>query len=177
MLALPLVFHQRLLILMSKSLVLLFFLLLCSPALLAQNVNLDNYDVYMGDTLISKTDFLNKSKSLSGERMKQLKFRPISDGQKKYYYLNGQVYSEGEIRNKKENGFWTYWHENGQKAREGSFEQGKRTGTHTYWYPNGNLRGVGNFKDDKYDGKWTMYNEEGVKVEEQVYRNGELVKE
>jgi antitoxin component YwqK of YwqJK toxin-antitoxin module len=102
-----------------------------------------------------------------------LTFKPITDGQKKSYYLNGQLSGQGEIKNKKENGLWTYWHENGQKAREGSFDEGKRTGTHTYWYPNGNVRGVGSFKNDKYDGKWTMHKEDGSETILQRRRIGE----
>ena len=140
-----------------------------------QHLNLDEYDIFIGDTLINKTDFLKNGKSLESTRAKSLQFKPIADGQKQVYYLNGQLYGQGEIRNKKENGFWTYWHENGQKAREGSFNEGKRTGTHTYWYPNGTLRGVGNFKNDKYDGKWIMYKEDGSQTIEQFYKDGEPV--
>jgi antitoxin component YwqK of YwqJK toxin-antitoxin module len=142
-----------------------------------QNLNLDEYDIFIGDTLINKTDFITNGKSLNSERTKRLTFKPIADGQKRFYYLNGQLSGQGEIKNKKENGLWTYWHDNGQKAREGSFDEGKRTGTHTYWYPNGKLRGVGNFKNDKYDGKWTMYNEDGTETIEQIYKDGELVKQ
>ena len=114
---------------------------------------------------------------MDSARAKLLTFKPITDGPKNVYYLNGQLSGQGEIKNKKENGFWTYWHENGQKAREGSFDAGKRTGTHTYWYPNGNLRGVGNFKNDKYDGKWTMHKEDVSETIEQFYKDGELVKQ
>jgi antitoxin component YwqK of YwqJK toxin-antitoxin module len=142
-----------------------------------QNLNLDEYDIFIGDTLINKTDFIKNGKSLNSERAKLLTFKPITDGQKEIYYLNGQLSGQGEIKNKKENGLWTYWHENGQKAREGSFDQGKRTGTHTYWYPNGNVRGIGNFKNDKYDGKWTMHKEDGSETIEQLYKDGELVKQ
>lgn len=142
-----------------------------------QNLNLEEYDIFIGDTVINKTDFINNGKGLDSIRAKLLTFKPIVDGQRKIYYLNGQLSGQGEIKNKKENGPWTYWHENGQKAREGSFSEGMRTGTHTYWYPNGKLRGVGNFRNDKYDGKWTMYKEDGSEVIEQFYKNGELVKQ
>lgn len=142
----------------------------------AQNLNLDKYDIFLRDTLISKSDFIKNGKNLDSLQVKYLTFKPIADGQKKIYFLTRQLSAQGEIKNKKENGFWTYWHENGQKAREGSFEEGKRTGEHIYWYTNGNLRGVGNFKNDKYDGKWIMYNEDGSEKTEQFYKGGELVK-
>lgn len=120
---------------------------------------------------------LHRKSQVHSKRAKLLTFKPITDGQKKIYYLNGQLSGQGETKNKKENGPWTYWHESGQKSREGSFDEGRRTGTHTYWFSNGNLRGLGNFKNDKYDGKWTMYKEDGSETLEQFYKNGELVKQ
>src|SRR5436853_6586182 len=83
-----------------------------------QNLNVDEYDIFLGDTLINKADFIKNGKSLDSTRAKLLTFKPITDGQKKIYYLNGQLWGQGEIKDKKENGPWTYWHENGQKARE-----------------------------------------------------------
>ena len=161
---------------MIKKAILFFAISFVTMTLHGQILNLDEYDIFIGDTVINKTDFIKNGKTINSERAKFLAFKPITDGQKKVYYLNGQLSGQGEIKNKKENGLWTYWHENGQKAREGSFDEGKRTGTHTYWYPNGNLRGVGNFKNDKYDGKWTMYKEDGSETIEQFYKEGELVK-
>lgn len=148
-----------------------------SISLLGQNLSLDEYDIYIRDTLINKADFIKNGNRLDSIRSKYVAFKPIKDGIRKIYYLNGQLSGQGEIKNKKENGPWVYWHENGQKAREGNFNEGKRTGTHTYWYPNGNLRGIGNFKDDKYDGKWTMYKEDGSDETIQFYKGGELVKQ
>ncbi|MBS1666863.1 MAG: hypothetical protein JST58_05740 [Bacteroidetes bacterium] len=150
----------------------LFSLAIC---LHGQNLNLDQYDIFIGDKQLCKSDFIKNKATLDSTSLKQLTFKPIVDGQKKIYYLNGQLYAQGEIKNKKENGVWVYWHENGQKAREGSFAEGQRTGTHTYWYPNGHIRGVGNFKNDKYDGKWTMYKEDGSDPIEQFYKDGELI--
>lgn len=143
---------------------------------LGQTMDLNSYDVFIGDTLISKQDFMANVAKLDSSRAKKLIFKPMVDGLKQIYYLNGAVYAKGEIKNKHENGLWTYWHQNGQKAREGVFVNGKREGIHKYWYPNGNTRGVGNFKNDKYDGKWLMYNEDGALMAEQLYKSGELIK-
>jgi len=142
----------------------------------SQNIDLNKYDIIINDTLISKSDFIEKSATLDSVRLKLLQFKPISDGYKKAYYLNGKLYSEGSVKNGKEDGFWIYWHSNGQKAREGNFVQGKREGIHRYWFPNGRLRGEGTFKNDKYDGKWIMHKEDGSETVEQVYKNGELVR-
>ncbi len=155
--------------------ILIALILLHSPGSLPGQ-DLKDCDIYLGDTLISKPDFIRNGKGLDSTRLKNVSFKPVTDGQKTIYYLNGRMYGQGEIKNKKENGLWTYWHDNGKKAREGHFAEGKRVGTHTYWYANGNVRGIGNFTDDKYDGKWTMYKEDGSEVVEQFYKNGELVK-
>ena len=126
--------------------ILLVFLVFTFTKLSAQNINLDEYEIYVSDTLISKSDFMRNSQNLSEEKSKKLEFKPITNGKKKSYYLNGKVYSIGKIENLKENGYWEYWHSNGTKAREGEFVDGKPNGTHKYWYENGQLRGIGNWK-------------------------------
>ncbi len=161
---------------MTKKIFLVIVILFSvAISLLGQNLSLDESDIYIRDTLINKTDFIKNANRLDSIRSKYVTFKPIKDGVRKVYYLNGQLSGQGEIKNKKETGLWIYWHENGQKAREGNFDEGKRTGTHTYWYPNGRLRGIGGFKDDKYDGKWIMYKEDGSDKTVQFYKNGELV--
>ncbi|MDB5256020.1 MAG: hypothetical protein JWM14_715 [Chitinophagaceae bacterium] len=159
----------------AKNIFPVITLFLLSNLTFAQTMNLDEYEIYLNDTSICKSAFLEKAKDLDSTRLKNLSFRPITDGQKTIYYLNGSLYGKGEIRNKKEKGFWTYWHDNGQKAREGSFTLGKREGTHTYWYPNGKIRGIGNFKHDVYDGEWIMYKEDGSDTIRQFYKKGKLV--
>lgn len=161
----------------AKGLTILILPILFSLFARGQNVDLEKYDVSINDTLISKIDFIKNGNRLDSTRLKHLTFKPISDGYKKIYYLNGQLYSLGEIKNGKEDGFWTYWYDNGKKAREGNFAKGKREGAHKYWLPDGRLRAEGTFKNDKYDDKWIMYKEDGSGSVEQTYKNGELVKE
>ncbi len=158
---------------MKSLLNLLLFIIFSNVS--AQNINLDDYEIYIGDTLISKSDFLRNSQTLNEEQSGKLEFKPITDGNKKEYFLNGKIYSTGKIENLKENGFWEYWHYNGNKAREGEFVNGKPNGTHKYWYENGNLRAIGNWKNGIYDGKWEMYNEDGKEKTIQVYQDGKLV--
>ncbi|WP_222594655.1 hypothetical protein, partial [Sphingobacterium faecium] len=38
----------------------------------------------------------------------ELTFKPISDGMKDTYYLNGILYSRGKIENLKQNGLWSF---------------------------------------------------------------------
>lgn len=141
----------------------------------SQNMNLEEYDIYSGDRLISKSDFMNNSKNLDQETLKKFEFKPIANGIKKAYYLDGKLYSTGKIENLKENGLWEYWHPNGQKAREGEFINGKPDGTHTYWYENGKIRGIGNWKNGVYEGKWEMYTEDGKKKTIQNYKDGKQI--
>lgn len=118
-----------------------------------QNLDLDKYDIYLNDTLIAKSDFIKNGNTFSENRFKGLVFKPITDGKKKAYYLNGKLYSVGEIKGSKMNGFWTFWYKNDVKAREGNFINGKPDSTHKYWHKNGQLRGVGDWKMGVYDGE------------------------
>ncbi|WP_312825426.1 hypothetical protein [Epilithonimonas sp.] len=141
----------------------------------AQNINLDEYEIYINNTLIAKSDFLKNSNSLTEQQFKTLEFKPITDGTKKAYFLNGKISSTGKIQNKKENGIWEYWHSNGNKAREGEFVDGKPNGTHKYWFDDGSLRAIGNWKNGVYDGEWEMYKFDGKEKVIQHYKEGKLV--
>lgn len=158
------------------TLLTIIFLSVTFPSI-GQNVELDKYDIYISDTLIATSDFIQNSQSLSPDKAKTIEFKPKSDGIKLYYYINGKIQSKGEIKNGMQEGYWEYWHSNGVKAREGDFKQGKANGRHRYWYDNGNPRGTGNWKDGEYHGKWEMYSEDGNEKIVQEYKNGILVEE
>ncbi|AYD46405.1 toxin-antitoxin system YwqK family antitoxin [Arachidicoccus soli] len=159
-----------------KRLIFILFCVLCfGVKSFTQNIDLDKYEIHLGDTIISKSDFIKNGSLLDSSRLKNLQFMPIADGQKIIYYLNGKVYSQGTIKNGKRNGYWKFWNLNGNEAREGNFVDGKPDGTHKYWYEDGHLRGIGNWKDGVYDGEWNIYNEDGTKTT-QVYKNGKLIK-
>ncbi|MGV0831100.1 toxin-antitoxin system YwqK family antitoxin [Empedobacter brevis] len=160
---------------MKRILLTLTFSILAFGNLFSQEINLDEYEIYVGDTLIAKSDFIKNGQNLPPEKAEKLEFKPISNGEKISYYFNGNIYSKGLIKNLKENGFWEYWHSNGTKAREGEFVEGKPNGTHKYWYENGQLRGIGNWKNGIYDGKWEMYNENGKEKTIQNYKDGKLI--
>lgn len=160
---------------MKKILLSFTFSLILFGNLFSQNINLDEYEIYIGDTLISKSDFIQNGQDLPVEKAEKLKFKPITDGQKISYYLNGNIDSKGQIKNLTENGDWEYWHPNGNKAREGKFMDGKPNGTHKYWYENGQLRGIGNWKNGVYDGSWEMYSEDGKEKIIQNYKEGKLL--
>ena len=52
------------------------------------------------------------------------------------YLLNGQYYSQGEMKNGLMYGKWTYWHENGQKSKEEKYKDGKKDGKQIDWNKN-----------------------------------------
>lgn len=162
---------------MKQIILTLTFLILNIGNLFSQNINLDEYEIYMGDTLIGKSDFIQNGQNLPPEKANKLEFKPKTDGDKTSYYFNGNIYSKGLIKNHKENGTWEYWHSNGVKAREGEFIDGKPKGIHKYWYENGQLRGIGNWKSGVYDGKWEVYKENGEDKIIQNYKDGKLIKE
>jgi antitoxin component YwqK of YwqJK toxin-antitoxin module len=66
----------------------------------------------------------------------------------KYYYENGQVSSEGLLRNGKPDGFWKSY------------------------YRNGSLKAEGNRSNYELDGAWTFYDRETNKTAEISYQNG-----
>lgn len=140
----------------------------------AQTVNLDEYEIYLGDTLIAKEDFA-KTQQLVFAKRGELTFKPITDGMKDTYYLNGVLYSRGKIENLKKNGLWEFWHPNAKKAREGQFVDGKPNGTHYYWFLNGNKRAIGNWKNGIYEGVWEMTSEDGKQNAIQTYKDGKLI--
>jgi antitoxin component YwqK of YwqJK toxin-antitoxin module len=154
------------------KIILIFFLTFVNINLYSQNINLDEYEVYVGNMLIAKQDFIKNSQNLNEIQAKTIEFKPVTDGFKKAYYLNGTLYSSGKIEHLKENGIWEYWHPNGQKARLGEFINGKPNGIHKYWYENGNLRSLGSWKNGVYDGKWEMYSEDGKQKIIQNYKDG-----
>ncbi len=160
---------------MYKHVIAIIIFAFTSVNLYSQNIDLDKYEIYVKDTLISKSDFIKNRQTLNEEKAKTIEFKQTLNGFKKAYYLNGKIYSIGRIQNLKETGFWEYWNSNGNKAREGEFIDGKPNGTHKYWYENGNLRGIGTWKNGVYDGKWEMYSEDGKEKTVQNYKDGKLV--
>ena len=53
---------------MKKILLTLTLSILTFGNLFSQNINLDEYEIYVGDTLIGKSDFLKNGQNLSPEK-------------------------------------------------------------------------------------------------------------
>ena len=70
------------------------------------------------------------------------------NGVNKFYYVNGQLSSEGYMHDGKPDGYWKTYFENGK------------------------IKSEGNRKNFQLDSTWKFYNEGGVLVLEYFYRNG-----
>ena len=63
------------------------------------------------------------------------------------YLLNGQYYSQGEMKNGLRHGTWSLWYENGQKESQRNYKENKRDGKWIWWDVNGLKREEHNYKD------------------------------
>jgi uncharacterized protein len=70
------------------------------------------------------------------------------DGYNVFYHPNGEISSEGTLRNGKPDGYWKTYHENGM------------------------IKSEGNRVDFELDGLWKFYNEDGDIILEINYKNG-----
>nr|WP_321409579.1 toxin-antitoxin system YwqK family antitoxin [uncultured Carboxylicivirga sp.] len=75
------------------------------------------------------------------------------NGEIKYYYESGGLYSTGNMINDLQEGEWTWFFENGEVQSKVSFVNNKKEGTQTMW------------------------SEVGEKIKEEYYKNGELTEE
>ena len=76
----------------------------------------------------------------------------IYNGVSKSYYKNGQIKSEGNFKDNKQDGQWRWYYDNGQLKSKVYYKDGKEDGLSDFYYKNGQLKQKGNYKDDKPDG-------------------------
>ena len=73
--------------------------------------------------------------------------------EKKKYYENGQLESQGTYVNGKKHGEYKYWHENGQIWSQGTYVNGEIHGETKSWYENGQLESQGTY----VNGQWKKF--------------------
>jgi antitoxin component YwqK of YwqJK toxin-antitoxin module len=88
-------------------------------------------------------------------------------GTKKKYL---KTYAAGEAT-----GIEKEWYENGTLKMEQQWEKNILNGPYVTYYKNGHKEEEGTYKDGAYDGKRYMYNQQGKKISEAVFRKGNLV--
>ncbi|MES2386586.1 MAG: toxin-antitoxin system YwqK family antitoxin [Bacteroidota bacterium] len=93
-----------------------------------------------------------------------------TSGNWKYYYENGQVSSEGVLKDGKKEGDWKLWYESGKFLGEGSYSGGN--GIYKEYYENGKLKLTGQMQDGEHAGEWMYYYDDGTIEGTCEYNNG-----
>ena len=88
------------------------------------------------------------------------------------WYENGQLKSERNYKEGKENGFQKQWYESGQLQSEASFKDGSLDGLKKYWYKSGQLLYEENYKEGKQEGLSKNWYENGQLRSEGNYKYG-----
>lgn len=90
----------------------------------------------------------------------------VRDGQKvgkfKSWAENGNQTADWEVLDGKENGFIQCWYDNGIKKRELTLDRGIENGYSKDWYEDGKLASEGNYVNGKMSGTWKYWEENGT---------------
>jgi len=97
------------------------------------------------------------------------------DGKTTIWYKSGKLKIEMNYKEDKLHGKRVVFYENGQKSEEGNYKDGKEDGKYTQWHKNGQIMMELHYKDGKEDGKWTWWYKNGQKWAERNYKNGECI--
>ena len=94
-----------------------------------------------------------------------------------YYNTDtGQLEREEHYKDNMINVEVSTWHENGQLESVKNYTNDLLNGQSTYyWYEDGQKLIDGSYKYEKPDGKWTIWNENGMVLEELNYKDGNLI--
>ncbi len=122
----------------------------------------------------------------------------LQDSLWKYYDEEGSISSTGPFRKGLKHGLWTEYYATGEIAGTAMFQYGRMQGPSTQYhedgavslqasyhldrpdgewvsfYPTGQVNYKGTYVRDKQQGSWTWWSEEGNKIQEFEYDNGEL---
>lgn len=85
------------------------------------------------------------------------------------YYENHNKQYEGEYREDKRNGKWTYWYMNGNIWSEGWFADGENDSTRNVYHENGKIYYSGKYDIGKRVGVWKFWDENGKLLKEINY--------
>lgn len=86
----------------------------------------------------------------------------VKDGYVKFYYPNGNVSSEGNMKSGKPDGYWKSYYENGTMKSEGNRENFKLTGQWKFYNEKGTKINVFNYKQGKKDSIQVSFYETGI---------------
>lgn len=93
----------------------------------------------------------------------------------KYFYADGKLKSEGQMKEKDRIGQWIYFFKDGKtKLSEETYQNGVLTADYKIYYSNGKLTEWSIYKNGLLNGTSKRYTEEGILVEEINYSDGKL---
>ncbi|MBI5684257.1 MAG: hypothetical protein HZC54_04185 [Verrucomicrobia bacterium] len=122
----------------------------------------------------------------------------VYDGPRNAWYANGQKASELNNKDGKSEGLQTEWYANGQMKRVLTIQNGKTEGPDISWKENGELiyqlmhkdgqldglciwngsrRVEENYRNGVRHGSYTLYDENGVVIDQKEYADGKVVKQ
>jgi antitoxin component YwqK of YwqJK toxin-antitoxin module len=94
----------------------------------------------------------------------------------KNYFPNGNLKSEGWIKENHKVNYWFYYFENGNKKEEGHYGEDKKNKWWIFYNPNGEILKKTEFKNDQMDGLCIIY-KQGKIIKAEKYKLGKKVHE
>jgi len=92
----------------------------------------------------------------------------VKDGYVKFYYPNGNVSSEGMMKNGKPDGYWKSYYENGSVKSEGNRQNFKLSGPWKFYDEKGTLLTRYNYREGKKDSVQISYYDTGILKSEET---------
>ncbi|HSP88457.1 MAG TPA: hypothetical protein VLN45_10015, partial [Ignavibacteriaceae bacterium] len=86
-----------------------------------------------------------------------------------FYVLAVILYAQDKVE---PNGYNKFYYENGKLSSEGNMRNGKPDGYWKTYYENGILKSEGNRKDFELDSVWNFYNDTGIIILKITYLKG-----
>jgi len=87
----------------------------------------------------------------------------VENGVYKLWFQNGNLQTEGFMKNNERDGHWVAYDESGTKLSEGDYVQGKKNGLHTIYFYNGEKESEINYKNGEKDGHAVWYRRDTTK--------------
>ncbi|WP_343858994.1 hypothetical protein [Fulvivirga kasyanovii] len=155
-----------------------------------ENGNIQAQGVFDDNDIFVINKFWNKTGNLL-----------VEDGNGTVSLTSGNTYESGRLINGYRDGVWQVLDDSGILYSETTYKNGKADGAQKFYYPSEALNIEGYNSDDKKNGLWywyyengqvetsltyvndkkdgvqEFYNEQGTKVKEEIYKDGELVNE
>ncbi|MEA1873065.1 MAG: hypothetical protein U9N51_01380 [Bacteroidota bacterium] len=92
-----------------------------------------------------------------------------------YYYLNGKLESEYELKDGKKHGKQIFYYKHGQVELEENYENGMLNGKSTQYYVTGEPDYEASYKDGLPHGEWKYYDDNGNLYLTQTFENGTFI--